>query len=143
MKSPPRIRSWVPAAYLAGSAAIVFFMNYLSVSNVIALGLAFALGFAFTFKHPRRLAREFDLLASMHVGGGIPMVPLGFERLLDDDLVDGHLTVVHGNDIAADTVRRIVDRGGTLCSLGMSGVSKLVDISQPRLLKRGTHVVKI
>lgn len=59
------------------------------------------------------LAREFDLLASMHVGGGTPMVPLGFERLLDDDLVDGYLTVVHGNDIAADTVRRIVDRGGT------------------------------
>lgn len=56
-----RIGSWVPAAYLAGSTAIVFFMNYLGVSNVIALGLAFALGFAFTFKHPRRLAREFDL----------------------------------------------------------------------------------
>jgi 5-methylthioadenosine/S-adenosylhomocysteine deaminase len=59
------------------------------------------------------LAREFDLLASMHVGGGTPMVPSGFEHLLDDDLVDGHLTIVHGNDIAADTVRRIVDRGGT------------------------------
>src|SRR5580704_17240622 len=52
------------------------------------------------------LAREFDILASMHVGGGTPMVPLGFERLLDDHLVDGHLTVVHDNDIAADTVRR-------------------------------------
>ena len=37
----------------------------------------------------------------------------GFERLLEDDLVDGHLTVVHGNDIAPDTVRRIADRGGT------------------------------
>jgi cytosine/adenosine deaminase-related metal-dependent hydrolase len=59
------------------------------------------------------LAREFGLLASMHVGGGTPLVPQGFERLLDDDLVDGHLTVVHGNDIAPDTVRRMVDRGGT------------------------------
>jgi len=57
----PRIRSWVPAAYLAGSAAIVFLMDYVGVSNVVALGLAFALGFAFTFKHPRRLAAEFDL----------------------------------------------------------------------------------
>jgi Na+/H+ antiporter NhaD/arsenite permease-like protein len=57
----PRIRSWVPAAYLAGSTAIVFFMNYVGVSSVIALGLAFALGFAFTFKQPRRLAGEFDL----------------------------------------------------------------------------------
>jgi len=60
-----------------------------------------------------KLARELDLLASMHVGGGTPLVPLGFERLLDDDLVDDRLTVVHGNDIAAETVRRIVDRGGT------------------------------
>ncbi|MEI8154289.1 MAG: amidohydrolase family protein, partial [Hyphomicrobiales bacterium] len=37
------------------------------------------------------LAREFDLLASMHVGGGLPLVPQGFERLLDDNLVDEHL----------------------------------------------------
>lgn len=59
------------------------------------------------------LAREFDLIASMHVGGGIAKVPRGFERLLDDDLVDRHLSIVHGNDIAPDTVRRIVDRGGT------------------------------
>jgi len=57
----PRIASWNPAAYLGGSAAIVFFMNYVGVSSVISLGLAFALGFAFTFKHPRRLAGEFDL----------------------------------------------------------------------------------
>lgn len=59
------------------------------------------------------LAREFDLLASMHVGGGLPLVPQGFERLLDDNLVDEHLTVVHGNDIASDTVRRMVECGGT------------------------------
>jgi cytosine/adenosine deaminase-related metal-dependent hydrolase len=59
------------------------------------------------------LAREFNLLASMHVGGGTGLTPRGFERLLHDDLVDPHLTVVHGNDIAADTVRRITDRGGT------------------------------
>jgi Na+/H+ antiporter NhaD/arsenite permease-like protein len=57
----PRIGSWVPAAYLAGSAAIVFFMNYVGIPNVVALGLAFAMGFAFTLKNPRRLAGEFDL----------------------------------------------------------------------------------
>jgi 5-methylthioadenosine/S-adenosylhomocysteine deaminase len=60
-----------------------------------------------------RLAREFDLIASMHVGGGTPKVPNGFERLLDDDLVDSHLTIVHGNDIAPATVRRLVERGGS------------------------------
>jgi Na+/H+ antiporter NhaD/arsenite permease-like protein len=57
----PRIGSWAPAAYLAGSAAIVFFMNYVGIPNVVALGLAFAMGFAFTLKNPRRLAGEFDL----------------------------------------------------------------------------------
>ena len=59
------------------------------------------------------LAREFDVQASMHVGGGTGLVPDGFERLLKDNLIDEHATVVHGNDIAPDTVRRIADRGGT------------------------------
>ena len=49
----------------------------------------------------------------LQVGGGKGLVPDGFERLLDDGLVDRHLTIVHGNDIAPDTVRRIADRGGT------------------------------
>jgi len=53
--------SWRPAAYLAMSAAMVFSLNFAGVSNVVALGLAFALGFAFTFRSPRRLAKEFDL----------------------------------------------------------------------------------
>jgi Na+/H+ antiporter NhaD/arsenite permease-like protein len=53
--------SWLPAAYLAGSAAIVFSLNFVGVSNVVALGLAFALGFVFTFRSLGRLAREFDL----------------------------------------------------------------------------------
>ena len=60
-----------------------------------------------------KLAREFDLLASMHVGGGTAKVAGGFERLLGESLVDRHLSVVHGNDIAPDTVRRMVDRGAT------------------------------
>jgi len=56
-----RVGSWLPAAYLAGSAAIVFSLNYVGASNVVALGLAFVLGFAFTFRSPRSVAREFDL----------------------------------------------------------------------------------
>lgn len=53
--------SWHPAAYLAASAAIVFSLNFAGVSNVVALGLAFALGFAFTFRSLKKLASEFDL----------------------------------------------------------------------------------
>ena len=60
-----------------------------------------------------QLAREFDLIASMHVGGGTSLTDGGFERLLQEDLVDRRLNVVHGNDIKPDTIRRMVDRGGT------------------------------
>jgi hypothetical protein len=49
----------------------------------------------------------------------------------DGDAKDAHERAVQGFVAAM------------LCSLGMSGVSKFVDISQPRLLKRGTHVVEI
>lgn len=55
------VGSWLPAVYLAASAAIVFSLNFAGVPNVVALGLAFVLGFAFTFRYPRRLAKEFDL----------------------------------------------------------------------------------
>jgi Na+/H+ antiporter NhaD/arsenite permease-like protein len=57
----PVVWSWQPAAYLAGSAVLVFSLNFVGVSNVVSLGLAFVLGFAFTFRSLGRLAREFDL----------------------------------------------------------------------------------
>jgi 5-methylthioadenosine/S-adenosylhomocysteine deaminase len=90
--------------------------RFASREGLVTFGLAILGPYYSTYDVARAdlaLAREFGLLASMHVGGGTSFVPHGFERLLDDDLVDGHLTVVHGNDIAPDTVRRIVDRGGT------------------------------
>jgi cytosine/adenosine deaminase-related metal-dependent hydrolase len=60
-----------------------------------------------------KLADELDVFASMHVGGGTGKVADGFERLLDAGLVNRHLTVVHGNDIAPEIVKRLADRGGT------------------------------
>ena len=61
-----------------------------------------------------QLAREFDLLASMHVGGGTPMVPDGFERLLDETI----WSTARSRSCTATTSRptpsrRIADRGGT------------------------------
>jgi Na+/H+ antiporter NhaD/arsenite permease-like protein len=50
-----------PALYLVGAAAIVFLLDFAHVPNFIALGLAFSLGFAFTFKDLRTVLREFDL----------------------------------------------------------------------------------
>jgi Na+/H+ antiporter NhaD/arsenite permease-like protein len=55
------VGTWLPAAYLGGSAAMVFSAGFLGVPNVVALGLAFALGFAFNFRAVGRVAREFDL----------------------------------------------------------------------------------
>jgi len=60
-ETPRRVGSWIPAAYLAGSAAIVFSLDFFGVSNVLALGLAFALGFAFTFRSLERVVKEFDV----------------------------------------------------------------------------------
>jgi Na+/H+ antiporter NhaD/arsenite permease-like protein len=58
--APLRVGSWGPAAYLAGSAAIVFSLDFFGVSNVVALGFAFVLGFAFTFRSLARVVKEFD-----------------------------------------------------------------------------------
>lgn len=84
--------------------------------GLMTLGLAILGPYYSTYEVTRediKLAREFDLFASMHVGGGAPKVPDGFERLLGEDLIDDIVTIVHGNDIAPEIVTRIVDRGGT------------------------------
>jgi len=90
--------------------------KFSSADNLLTFGLAILGPYYSTYDVTRAdiaLAREFDLLASMHVGGGSAKVPQGFEQLLDDDLVDHRVTIVHGNDIAVDTVGRLSDRGAT------------------------------
>jgi cytosine/adenosine deaminase-related metal-dependent hydrolase len=59
------------------------------------------------------LAREFDLLASMHVGGGVPIAERGFERLAAEGLIGKKFNVVHGNDLVPDVIRAITDQGGS------------------------------
>jgi 5-methylthioadenosine/S-adenosylhomocysteine deaminase len=58
------------------------------------------------------LANELGLICSMHVGGGVPMVADGFERLAMQGLIGKNFNVVHGNDIAPEVTRTIVERGG-------------------------------
>jgi cytosine/adenosine deaminase-related metal-dependent hydrolase len=60
-----------------------------------------------------KLAREFDLIASMHVSGGTSMNPDGFKRLLKEGLIDRKTNIVHGNDMDHDDVRAVADKGGT------------------------------
>jgi Na+/H+ antiporter NhaD/arsenite permease-like protein len=55
-----RVDTWLPAGYLAASTGLIFVLNVAGVSSLISLGLAFLVGFAFTFRVPRRVAREFD-----------------------------------------------------------------------------------
>src|SRR5262245_55948864 len=90
--------------------------RFASRDRLVTFGLAILGPYYSTYDVTREdlaLAHEFDLLASRHVGGGTGLVPDGFERLLDENLVDSHLTIVHGNDIKPDTVRRMADRGAT------------------------------
>ncbi len=63
-----------------------------------------------------KLAREFDLIASMHVGGGIVMQPDGFRRLMDDGLVGPHFNIVHGNDMPHDLIRALAGKGAQFTS---------------------------
>jgi Na+/H+ antiporter NhaD/arsenite permease-like protein len=60
-RSSGGVGSWLPATYLGGSAAMVFSMGFFGVPNMVALGLAFALGFAYNFRALGRVAKEFDL----------------------------------------------------------------------------------
>jgi cytosine/adenosine deaminase-related metal-dependent hydrolase len=57
------------------------------------------------------LAREFDLIASMHVAGVTSLQPDGFEVLLAEGLIGAHFNIVHGNDMKAELVRALAGQG--------------------------------
>src|ERR1700753_1657794 len=62
-------------------------------------------------EHDFRLAREFDLVASMHQGGGPAKTPGGWEKLIEQDLVGARINVVHGNNLSDELLRRMVNLG--------------------------------
>lgn len=61
--------------------------------------------------HDFRLAREFNLIASMHQGGGPAKTPDGWERLIEAGLVGSGINIVHGNDLPDDLLQRLMDLG--------------------------------
>jgi 5-methylthioadenosine/S-adenosylhomocysteine deaminase len=63
--------------------------------------------------HDFRLAREFDLIASMHQGGGAAKTPDGWRQLVAAGLVGPNVNVVHGNDLPDDLLRELVDLGAS------------------------------
>jgi 5-methylthioadenosine/S-adenosylhomocysteine deaminase len=89
--------------------------RFASDEGLITFGLAILGPYYSIYEVTRQdvlLAREFDLLASMHVGGGTPITPGGFERLARDGLIRGKFNVVHGNDLLPDAIRMVADAGG-------------------------------
>jgi cytosine/adenosine deaminase-related metal-dependent hydrolase len=55
-----------------------------------------------------RLARDLDLVASMHVSGKM-LTEDGFERLSTTGLLGPHINVVHGNILGDDRLAMLVD----------------------------------
>jgi 5-methylthioadenosine/S-adenosylhomocysteine deaminase len=87
-----------------------------SRDDLVTLGLAILGPHYSTIKvamHDFRLAREFNLIASMHQGGGEAKTPGGWQRLIEANLVDERINIVHGNDLPDDLLRKLVDLGAT------------------------------
>jgi cytosine/adenosine deaminase-related metal-dependent hydrolase len=61
--------------------------------------------------HDFRLARELELIASMHQGGGPAKTPGGWQKLIEAGLVGPGINIVHGNDLPDDLLDRMVDLG--------------------------------
>ena len=58
-----------------------------------------------------RLAREFDLIGSMHQGGGPERAPGGWEALDAAGLLGPWVNVVHGNDLGDERLARLAALG--------------------------------
>jgi 5-methylthioadenosine/S-adenosylhomocysteine deaminase len=88
--------------------------RFASDDGLVTLGLAI-LGPNYSVREVTRadlsLAREFDLIASMHVGGGMVIQPNGFAELLQDKLVGSDFNIVHGNDMKHDLICALADQG--------------------------------
>ena len=87
-----------------------------------------------------RLAREFNLIASMHQGGGPAKTLGGWEKLIEADLVGSFVNIVHGNDLPDDLLDRLVGLG---VSFSVTPENEMIQGHgfpiTGRLLKRGVR----
>lgn len=90
--------------------------------------------------HDFRLAREFNLIASMHQGGGPAKTPGGWEKLIEAGLVGANVNIVHGNDLPDDLLDRLVELG---VSFSVTPENEMIQGHgfpiTGRLLKRGVR----
>jgi cytosine/adenosine deaminase-related metal-dependent hydrolase len=90
--------------------------------------------------HDFRMARELNLIASMHQGGGPAKTPDGWEKLIEAGLVGAGINIVHGNDLPDDLLDRMVDLG---VSFSVTPENEMIQGHgfpiTGRLLKRGVR----
>ncbi|MGY4487052.1 cytosine/adenosine deaminase-related metal-dependent hydrolase [Bradyrhizobium sp. LM3.2] len=90
--------------------------------------------------HDFRMARELNLIASMHQGGGPAKTPDGWEKLTEAGLVGAGINIVHGNDLPDDLLDRMVDLG---VSFSVTPENEMIQGHgfpiTGRLLKRGVR----
>ncbi|WP_445221208.1 amidohydrolase family protein [Bradyrhizobium sp. Pa8] len=90
--------------------------------------------------HDFRLARELNLIASMHQGGGPAKTPGGWEKLIEAGLVGAGINIVHGNDLPDDLLDKMVDLG---VSFSVTPENEMIQGHgfpiTGRLLKRGVR----
>ena len=60
-----------------------------------------------------RLAREFDLIASLHHSGAEMVGPQGYEYAARDGLISDKINIVHGNALTDADFKLLVDNGAT------------------------------
>ncbi|NKB47826.1 MAG: amidohydrolase family protein [Alphaproteobacteria bacterium] len=60
-----------------------------------------------------RLAREFDLIASLHHSGAKMTAPQGYENAAQEELLSDKINIVHGNALSDDHLQLLVDHGAT------------------------------
>lgn len=60
-----------------------------------------------------RLAREFDLIASLHHSGANMVAPQGYDAAAKEGLISDRINIVHGNALTDAHFKLLVDRGAT------------------------------
>ena len=83
--------------------------------GLMTMGLAILGPFISTyevFREDCRLAKEFDMIASMHVSGPL-RVPDAYERIDAEGLMGSFFNIVHGNSLGDQQLQLLVDRGAS------------------------------
>ena len=84
--------------------------------QLVTLGLAILGPHYSTYEvavHDFELAREFNLIASMHCAGAAAKTPDGWERLVKDGLMGSNNNIVHGNNLSDAQLKMMIDLGVT------------------------------